>query len=340
MSMSTTTTPTPFFEKTVAQRFPKFELSYETISHKKVSSEKYQIALAIPQGKKYYAWFSFYENRNVCYLLELTREKKIGKITMQTIHSPMELSLGTIVYGTMVETDFPVFVIEDIYFYKGICVKQFVFSQKLGIIENMFMNTQKHRELSFALPCIWKYDEADGDLPKKIIDTCGYVIHHIQYRSMHDILPYVNLSAKQKPDVKPTFFLQNALRVTQKFDYTKPQYKYPSVFEIKADVQFDIYHLFAYGPNSSRVYCGVAGIPTYKSSVFMNAMFRNIRENKNLDYIEESDDEDDFENVDFSKYVNTEKTVIIECGFNSKFKKWIPMKIAQPKSPIVHISKL
>jgi hypothetical protein len=336
---SSTPTPTPFFEKSVAQRFPKFELSYETISHKKVSSEKYQIALAIPQGKKYYAWFSFYENRNVCYLLELTREKKIGKITMQTIHSPMELSLGTVVYGTMVETDFPVFVIEDVYFYKGICVKQFVFSQKLGIIENMFAHTQKHRELSFALPCIWKYDEADGDLPKKIIDTCGYVIHHIQYRSMHDILPYVNLSAKQKTDTKP-ILLQNALRVTQKFDYTKPQYKYPSVFEIKADVQFDIYHLFAYGPNSSRVYCGVAGIPTYKSSVFMNAMFRNIRENKNLDYIEESDDEDDFENVDFSKYVNTEKTIIMECGFNAKFKKWIPMKLAQPKRPIVQISKL
>ena len=72
----------------------------------------------------------------------------------------------------------------------------------------------------------------------------------------------------------------------------------------------------------------------------MNAMFRNIRENKNLDYIEESDDEDDFENVDFSKYVNTEKTIIMECGFNAKFKKWIPMKIAQPKSPIVHIGKL
>lgn len=328
-----------FFEKSVIQRFPKFELSYETISHKKVSSEKYQIALAIPQGKKYYAWFSFYENRNVCYLLELTREKKIGKITMQTISSPMELSLGTIVYGTMVDSESPVFVIEDIYFYKGICVKQFVFSQKMGIIENMFAHIQKHRELSFALPSMWKYDEVDGDLPKKIMDTCGYVIHHIQYRSMHDILPYVNLSAKQKTEAKP-ILLQNALRLTQKFDYSKPQYKYPTVFEMKADVQFDIYHLFAYGQNSSRVYCGVAGIPTYKSSVFMNGMFRNIRENKNLDYIEESDDEDDFENVDFSKYVNTEKTVIMECGFNSKFKKWIPMKMAHPKNQIVHISKL
>jgi hypothetical protein len=328
-----------FCEKSVLQRFPKFELSYETISHKKVSSEKYQIALAIPQGKKYFAWFSFCENRNVCFLLELTREKKIGKITIQTIPSNLELSLGTIIYGTMIDADFPVFVIEDIYFYKGISVKQFVFSQKMGIIENMFVHLQKHRALTFAMPLLWKYDEHHNDLPKKIMDNCGYVIHHIQYRSLDEIVPYVNLSAKQKLDVKPTI-TQTNLKILHKFDYVKPQYKHTTVFEIKADVQFDIYNMFAYGPNGSRVYCGVAGIPTYKTSVFMNGIFRNIRENKNLDYIEESDDEDDFENVDFSKYVNTEKTVIMECGFNTKFKKWIPTRIAHPKTPIVHIGKL
>jgi hypothetical protein len=328
-----------FCEKSVLQRFPKFELSYETISHKKVSSEKYQIALAIPQGKKYFAWFSFCENRNVCFLLELTREKKIGKITMQAIPSNLELSLGTIIYGTMIDADFPVFVIEDIYFYKGISVRQFVFSQKMGIIENMFAHLQKHRELTFAMPLLWKYHDLDTDLPKKIMDNCGYVIHHIQYRSLDEILPYVNLSAKQKIDAKPTITQPN-MKILHKFDYIKPQYKHTTVFEIKADVQFDVYNMFAYGPNSTRIYCGVAGIPTYKTSVFMNGIFRNIRENKNLDYIEESDDEDDFENVDFSKYVNTEKTVIMECIFNSKFKKWIPTRIAHPKNQIVHIGKL
>ena len=40
-------------------RFPQVELSYETISHKKVLPP-YNVAVAIPHGKKYYAWFSFY----------------------------------------------------------------------------------------------------------------------------------------------------------------------------------------------------------------------------------------------------------------------------------------
>ena len=36
----------------ILSRFPHFELSYETISHRKVS-EPYDVALAIPLGKKY-----------------------------------------------------------------------------------------------------------------------------------------------------------------------------------------------------------------------------------------------------------------------------------------------
>jgi hypothetical protein len=328
-----------FCEKTVLQRFPKFELSYETISHKKVSSEKYDIAIAIPQGKKNFAWFSFHENKNVCYLFELNREKKIAKTTMKTVHVDHSLALGTIVYGTLLETEFPVFVVEDIYFYKGISVKNFAFSQKLGILENMFYILEKHPELSFAVPYIWKWNDTEIELPQKVIDACGYSIHHIQYRSFDSIMPYVNLSTKQKNDTK-IVIPQTRWKVTHKFDYSKPQYKYSTVFEIKADVQFDIYHLFAFGENKSRVYCGITAIPTYKNSVFMNSNFRNIRENKNLDYIEESDDEDDFENADFSKYVNLEKTIVMECVFHNRFKKWIPVRVAIPRSPIVHITRL
>jgi hypothetical protein len=330
----------PFFcEKTVLNRFPKFELSYETISHKKVSSEKYNVAIAIPQGKKHFAWFSFHEKKNVCYLFELNRDKKIAKTSMKTIPVDHSIALGTIVYGTLLDTEFPVFVVEDIYFYKGISVKNFVFSQKLGIIENMFYSLEKHPELTFAFPYVWKWNDSEIEVPQKIIDDSGYPIHHIQYRSFDEIMPYVNLSTKQKTDTK-IVIPQAHWKVVHKFDYNKPQYKHSTVFEIKADAQFDIYHLFAFGENKSRIYCGITAIPTYKNSVFMNSNFRNIRENRNLDYIEESDDEDDFENAGFSKYVNLEKTIVMECVFHNRFKKWIPVRLANPSSPIVHISRL
>jgi len=72
----------------------------------------------------------------------------------------------------------------------------------------------------------------------------------------------------------------------------------------------------------------------------MNSMFRNIKENQNLDAIEESDDEDDFQNMRIDKYVDLKKTIAMECYFQPKFKRWIPTKKAYPSEKVVHISKL
>jgi len=88
------------------------------------------------------------------------------------------------------------------------------------------------------------------------------------------------------------------------------------------------------------VYYNVAYIPNYRTSVFMNSLFRKIRENTNLDYIEESDDEEDFEDVREDKYVDLQKVVYMECVFQPKFKKWIPTRVCDARERVVHISKL
>jgi hypothetical protein len=56
----------------------------------------------------------------------------------------------------------------------------------------------------------------------------------------------------------------------------------------------------------------------------MNSLFRNIRENNNLDLIEESDDEDDFIDTRLDKYVDLNKKIQISCYYNKKFRKWVP----------------
>ena len=76
-----------------------------------------------------------------------------------------------------------------------------------------------------------------------------------------------------------------------------------------------------------------AFIPTYKLSVYMNSLFRNIRENNDLDFIEESDDED-FENVSLDKYVNLNKEYKMKCVYNNKYKLWTPLNISE--EPIVN----
>jgi hypothetical protein len=62
-------------------------------------------------------------------------------------------------------------------------------------------------------------------------------------------------------------------------------------------------------------------ISNYKISVKMNKKFRTIRENDDLDNIQESDDEG-FENVSNTKNLIPNKELWIDCTFNSKFKKW------------------
>ena len=58
----------------------------------------------------------------------------------------------------------------------------------------------------------------------------------------------------------------------------------------------------------------------------MNALFRNIKENKSLDALEESDDEDEFENTNIDKFVDLTKKIKMKCIFNYKFKKWTPVE--------------
>jgi hypothetical protein len=99
---------------------------------------------------------------------------------------------------------------------------------------------------------------------------------------------------------------------------------YERVFSIKPDLQNDIYHL-SDPVNKSLV--GTAYIPDYKTSVLMNQLFRNIKENANLDSLEESDSEDEFENDRVDKFVYLDREYTMTCAYNHKFKKWVPLRV-------------
>ena len=72
----------------------------------------------------------------------------------------------------------------------------------------------------------------------------------------------------------------------------------------------------------------------------MNGLFRRIRENENLDYLEESEDEEDFENVSDDKFVNLDKRVNMVCSFNKNFNKWMPERVVSLKDKIITFEEL
>ena len=65
-------------KETVLNDFPNIKLSYENITHNKVY--KSDIIMAIPEGRKSFAWFTTYNDKNVCLIMELGENKQITNI--------------------------------------------------------------------------------------------------------------------------------------------------------------------------------------------------------------------------------------------------------------------
>ena len=121
-------------------------------------------------------------------------------------------------------------------------------------------------------------------------------------------------------------YLGNFIITNELLNNNEKNYGYN--FRVTACINQDIYNLFIIENNKETFY-DYALIDSYKTSVFMNNLFRKIKENKNLDLLEESDCEEEFENTSLEKYVNLNKSYIIECIYNKKFKKWIPKNLAK-----------
>jgi hypothetical protein len=292
------------------KKFPKFELCYEKITHKKVFDSN--VVLAIPEGTKYVAWFTTYNKDNVCVLLEINDNKQIYNVKKITTGFIDKLALGTIFYGTLFKYKTNnCFCVEDMYYYAGKYCNNMGYFSKLELLNNIFKSELSQMPLNdnytiFGLPLI----NNSIHLLLNSIHSLPYTVNHIKYRF------FDNKYAK-KIVTMPYF--------NKKIEHTT---KKQAIFRITADIEPDIYNLFVYN-NGIEDYYDIAFIPDYKTSVMMNKLFRNIKENYNLDAIEESDDEQEFEDNRQDKYVYLDRTFNMLCEYNFKFKRWIPISVVE-----------
>ena len=309
-----------FHNNSILKTFPKFELSYENITHKKVHNA--DILLAIPEGNKGFAWFTCYNNENICFLLEMDEKNKIKNIKRILVSFIDSLALGTIFYGSLfIYNNISCFAIEDIYYYKGNNYIYTPYSNKLYLLKQIFnteisQNILNHNFTIFGLPLVYM----DFNLLLNDIQKLPYKISQIKFR----------------------FFEKKNTRKIMTMNYFKPSIisknniqkeKQTAVFKIMADIEPDIYNLFIY-KNGVDEYYDMAFIPDFKTSVMMNKLFRNIKENDNLDTIEESDNELDFEDVREDKYVYLDKSFNLICEYNYKFKRWVPISLVGENAQI------
>jgi len=341
----------------LCNRFPKIKLCYDNIIHNKVVNP-YDICCAIPCGKKSFIWFTTLNDKNVC----LHYDTKEFKLFNCVFNNDLTYGIyGTILYGTLFHhSGSTFFSIEDVFYYKGCDVGTNNWFKKLGIFKKIFDHDVKQISYNknfivLGLPLMAK-NEIEI---KRLIDTVDYKIFNVQFRSYGktntqdsiSLREFVNLLQPQsepqhqvaeeqkQPSSPPTSV--SSMKIQDLIGLPKQNIKPHNnnntplnnnvVFRIKADIQNDIYHLYC-NENLNEVFYNIAYIPDYKTSVMMNTLFRNIKENDNLDLLEESDNEDEFQNENIDKFVDLEKTILMVCKFNYKFKKWYPVKEVQGKN--------
>jgi hypothetical protein len=270
---------------------PKIELSYETIIHKKVHSNQ---ILLIPLGAPSLLWI----NKNGAYLINYNNKNNKEKKRL-SYHS--SLSNGTMFYGVLFKyKNVNFFVIEDLLYYKGKSYSSQSFSNKLSIIGSILEKeiqqqpAKDNNDIIIGLPVM------TDNINIKMIENLPYKIKYIQFRN------FQKQNGNQRFQLPLQKYLDSVNEVV--------------TFLIKPDVKTDIYHLY-----KEDKYIDVAYIPDYKTSVMMNKLFRNIKENSNLDLLEESDDEEE----EIIVYLDREYNM--NCKYNKKFKKWVPICLENNK---------
>ena len=339
--------------------FPNIKLCYDNIIHNKVENVTknivYDLCSAIPCGKKCFTWFTQMHNKNVCLVLELVDKKNISNIKIYNCVFNNELvygKYGTIFYGTMFHyMQTPFFTIEDVFYCKGDDVSNNNWSNKFNILSNVFLNDIKQIAYNktfivFGLPLMAR----DTNELKTLLQDVQYKIYNIQFRSFNktnaiDSILFTGIDnvLKKSAHVEPIHQAKQEPPRPQPYSQVQSKPKIQPdkqtlikniIFKVKADIQNDIYHLYCM-ENNKEIFYNVAYIPDYKTSVMMNKLFRNIKENDNLDLLEESDDEEEFQNENIDRFVDMNKTLLMICKFNHKFKKWYPVKDFSNQKPLM-----
>lgn len=339
-------------KETLLSEFPNVKLSYENITHNKVY--KSDIIMAIPEGRKSFAWFTTHNDKNVCLIMELAENKQITNIKIVNACFNSELAYGTIFYGTTFFHSYnKFFTIEDIFKYKGEDVSRYNWGRKFELFNTILSKDLKQISLNnsfmvFGLPLL--SNNLDDFLQK--VEQIKYRITTVQFRLFERSNNFLFMSFTKFMEQK--LFKQrlnnnnnnnnnvNNNTYTKKIDVNKNNnnYKKEVIFKIKPDIQNDIYQLYCLNEENKEIYYDTAFIPDFTTSVMMNKLFRKIKENDRLDALEESDDEEEFENENDDRFVYLDKTYNMICLYNHKFKKWYPIRVTDTNMVITNISNL
>lgn len=195
-----------------------------------------------------------------------------------------------------------------------------------------------HSTCALFVPFMFQnLEDAQDFVRNHASSKCGYDIYSIvqlsdtQPRYIEEKLHVTSAPVKPNPTLTPTLTSPTATNntIVARPYGTPPPPPYRQntsqrrVFRVSCTPTADLYDLHESVPPYSFI--GHPFISDYSTSKYMNKLFHNIRENENLDLIEESDDEDDFENISHDRWIANSGFIEMEFSLHTRFNKWIPV---------------
>ena len=288
------------------------QLSYEEILHKKVPSDMYA---AIPNGDRLVLWFTSHREGAKLFVFVMGNRNEVKSVTQRSgcFSSSLALGRGTILFGyTTKKEDLSTVACIDVPMYKGTDLIRSAYGKRLEKLAYLLNN--ESRQVRFTKNCTV--------LGAPVIERSLFLSTDGAKR-----LPY---------DVSMVMMARSAgvcgfLPVTIRRERT-------AVFEVRPRTEEDIYELFC--SDSGAFPHSLACVQTYKMSVKLNRLFRKVKENDNLDLLEESDDEDEFEDPSDDKFVYLDRAVRMKCVFNRRFKRWEPTDALEETARVCSLKQI
>jgi hypothetical protein len=232
----------------IIKKFPKFDI----ITFEGIKNIYTTPSFLIPKGPKYFAWFTYLENKPICIFLHYEKNE------IQTVHHYYVsfkdiLSLGTILYGTMIDKQF---ICENIYYKNGKEIKM-DYLQKINEIKDVLTNIHYSEYLgsiSFFMPRIVKN--------KLLLEASN--------------MPYT---------------IYSILHIySQPKNYILGQNIYNFMIKKRQEIE-DVYELYALD-NNDYIFHSTALINDFKTSHFLKKIFYKKKKNYKTIELSDSEDEE------------------------------------------------
>jgi hypothetical protein len=146
--------------KSLLVRFPTCDLPPETTTTSSAMRSAHDfVYMAQPCGKRSFAWFTYFQEKNVCFLIDI-KQRQPCRIYPFPAAFASSLSLGTVLHGTVVVRDgVRCFFADNLFHLKGRSVADADYATKLKLLAALLKDDIDNRlclpdQTLFYLPCM------------------------------------------------------------------------------------------------------------------------------------------------------------------------------------------